>query len=788
MSDYRHSRVSSLRIMILSCLVFLFTVTSVHAKPKLGYVQLVGGSPGSHHSKSWVNLKAKLSNPDKKSIQVEIKVRPSFISYVDFNVFSEEVIIPASSDFIYSTPIYLDQKNEFTVEMFSGGIKISSQKVKIKSSSKQTSHSLVVNDSETDTFYQTKKLPEFKELVLTPTVSSSMVPDSWLALKDLTSIILVNPDYAKFSTAHYEAIITYVQQGGTIIFANPTGAINAAKTPLVSLLPIIPIRVTVVNELPLLNKIAPNSKNKLSANTPLLETYIKGDGITVLGNDKTPLIRWKRYGLGSCRFIAFPVNESTISDRNFATKVIQKLIPFKKSKRITKTSYTKIQEFLDSMTGIKIPSIGLIQAIFAGYFLVLVATASICIYLKRPGLLWIATSAVAVLFAITLVYKSSSSGLSGATIVSEFKSTIAGPDGSTTNSLFSAYSGNETNLDIAARATQASFTSFPNLPMVNTARSLHQKKKARIAKSFLISRRTGLSTLSKQKLRPNTPLQFQLLSSTSQVGITDYPELILTENSYELQPWAVPTEIKGMEGFLVLPSKIIPLSLKGGQVSLSKTSIPSMNKQLIAELIGNYRHVAPFIGLLSQAINTDLQVSENTNYTGKKFHLIPVQLSIGTPQITINSDLLSLSYTSATVEQIIRPGTTSTPLKTKGQGRHKLEVILPTALSQLQLEQIRIEIDYTTGDKNFEVNPILHKGKKNIWGWQKEPGLFLFDQKHINRAYNKATSSFGITIFEKLKSKKRNKIKKKKSLTWTPKSFSLSIKGRLPDGMAPLKY
>jgi hypothetical protein len=81
------------------------------------------------------------------------------------------------------------------------------------------------------------QLPSFKDKMNVTTFSSSSAPDSVLQLRDAQALFVSKPDFSKLGARQVRAIKEYVAQGGTLIFANPEGALAAAKSPLAELLP-----------------------------------------------------------------------------------------------------------------------------------------------------------------------------------------------------------------------------------------------------------------------------------------------------------------------------------------------------------------------------------------------------------------------------------------------------------------------------------------------------------------------------------------------------------------------
>ena len=780
------SKISRRSLIVLIALILSVNADAV---PSFGYVKLstVGGR--QNRQNGWAVLNVNLRNPDKAPAVVELRVRPARYSNTDFVVFNEKITVPAKSEFMYDTAIYLDGRLDFIIELFSNGRKIKSQKLKVTRCSNKTSLSIVLNDSDNSSFYLTRRISEFNDKVLTPLVSTSSMPETWLALKGLSSIIFVSPDYSKFNNLQYQAILDYVNQGGTVVFADPFGVIEAEKTPLISLLPVTPVRIGKVSKLSALNHLVPGSASKLRIGTPILESYPKGDGVSILGDNDKPIIRWKRYGLGSSRFIAFPINKGTIKDDAFAAKLIRLLVPMKgRGKRVTAFSYEGFQHYLDSITGVKIPSIETIQLLLVIYLILLVLVIFICTKMKKEKSLWLVASVIAILSTVILIYKSTVSGLHSPVIISEIKTTVVGPDSSTSDSLLSAFSSKEIGFKVCANSTDSSFLSFPKdiIPVISTIKG--RNSNARIAKGFMVSRIDGYSCLSNLKLKPNTPQLFQFLSSEYKYNFDSYPVLTIGDNIYKFRPWSIPGEINTDDVMLVLPSKVIPLTKNGANLVLSdhykKRSLD--DTKLLTNLLEHNREAIPYVAIFSGINGNNFSLDDCCKLLGKEFRIIPVQLDIKENRFVLNNDLVFLEALGNTAKKVLGVSGTSENIEFNPHVRGHIKVSFPSILSQINPDSVEITFDYISSDSNVEVVPVLSYNMKKIRGTKKGNKTFVFKKEQLNRVCDSVTHSFAITFEERLNNGNRRDFKKR--VFWTPKEFSVKIMSRLPNGMIPLKY
>ena len=164
-----------------------------------------------------------------------------------------------------------------------------------------------------------------RHAVQTTTLNARRAPTHWAGYGHTRVLLVANPDYRSLTAAQYTAILEFVQRGGTLLFAHPGGALRAAETPLRELLPVVPLRVRLIEELPPLDRWgeqwwAANPRGKSGKRSPLrdpdgiefLESCPRGAGVTTLSLGEFPLIRWARRGLGVVGMIAIDPTQDVV--------------------------------------------------------------------------------------------------------------------------------------------------------------------------------------------------------------------------------------------------------------------------------------------------------------------------------------------------------------------------------------------------------------------------------------------------------------------------------------------
>ena len=188
---------------------------------------------------SLANFEFLVENPSPVPCRVMIRLRQAEAYLPGGNNNSPEVFVPGKSSVVYTLPVHLESAEKYNYEIFVNGIKQKSsvlQNCLVRLTGFQDFCIGLLNDSSdlTDGLY----FKNAKSRSSIYNIRSSDAPRRKELYDHLRLLVIAKPDFSSMSAEQYSAILEYVYSGGTVVFADPEGALQAAATPLKAILPL----------------------------------------------------------------------------------------------------------------------------------------------------------------------------------------------------------------------------------------------------------------------------------------------------------------------------------------------------------------------------------------------------------------------------------------------------------------------------------------------------------------------------------------------------------------------
>lgn len=707
---------------------------SLLAQPKVDRANLRYGFSPRIKRFSWATLNCRLVNPDPKPYNIEIR-------FVDANrgalnqktVFSDNIYVPAKTIIQYSSPVMTEDAEEYRLEIFVDGKEIKkTDSFLISLISGNSSYLVILNDSVDVSLGSFSTTPEFKGLYAASTFIAKAPPLPWTLLKKAAAIVIVRPDFSRYSADSYQAILDYVRQGGNIIFADPVGAMEAAKTPLSVLLPVIPLRIRKVTTLEPLSKMIPGFK-EFRGPVDFLESVPSGDGVDLLKDGDLPLFRWKKFGLGTCRFSAIPILQESFPKDEPWLKILRGYLA---AQNISNDLSTAVPA-LDEMTGFSVPGLESVRKIFLIFFILILIPLSAGLYLKRTGLAWIVTGCITVLFSLYIL-KTAAAGHAHqkGIFISFIEAYVPGSTASPGEGWYGIFSSSDTKISIKARNEKTALSSIPPpdniMAMFNAGGGLSGSS---FSQPTEVKNYNALPEIADLNLNANMSRQFYAAYDNTGTVNAPLPELHYDEAGFKFQPWKISGNIKPYAAWLQFVNGIVPLTIKNGVIEAETGSEAVFASDTTLKSVQNFikqgwKHSTPGLILVENSTETMLALPQNIIAHGKKISILPVrEISTGN---TVSVPAQSVIFT---------PGDTSTRLIMNGNeikselvSRSDSEYIfcyqLPPLFSEIKPKKIEIDFQYLNEGGNLTIVPAVFIGK-------------LEDKKFILKREVKAASQKG---------------------------------------------
>src|SRR5690606_9919617 len=162
--------------------------------------------------------------------EVEVVLRPK--DQRNMTVYAKKLQIDGQADLRARMLVTIGTVEAYEVELYMNGNLITKEEVLLKLGSPNDATIYFVNDEldlEYGNFAKNKDLDgRFK----TTFVRADRLPISWNGYDHVHMIVLMRPDYAAMSQRQMDAIVDFVGRGGTVLFDDPQGIVEASETRL----------------------------------------------------------------------------------------------------------------------------------------------------------------------------------------------------------------------------------------------------------------------------------------------------------------------------------------------------------------------------------------------------------------------------------------------------------------------------------------------------------------------------------------------------------------------------
>ena len=670
--------VPTLTTRFLKQLLFVFVLCAVSIPRLQADVTVsrtrIGGRTSAIFRNSWSEFQCFVENTDKVPHDVRVRVRAADDG-TQSNFFSGSIRIPAETSSYLRFPIITENSQKYLIDLFCDGKKhptgeMSSILVNF-CNNKQRRSFIFSDDGETPSFlFSLKGIKEEHGATVLPADS---VPDSSLYYQNCDTLIIDDPDFTRFSSAQFQAILTYVAEGGILLFTNPKGALAAAQTPLADLLPVIPQKTVSSDKLPLSGLI--RAQANLPGKTDFLVSVPRERSVISAYWEGLPLFAERQYGLGTVRLLAFePKKEDFLGKDSAALALAKRLIV----RQALFPNRVLFESKLDQLTGFDIPSVSEISGMAIAYLAVFFVILLMGFLLHRPRLAWLTTVAAAVGMIAIVLHKAAKTFENRNSVLAEVTLESAQPvrSGETFGSCFmkegatvrlQASGDADVHFSTILRDPRISYYSTAFLQQTSmgaknisktkdTKKKVQEERPVRIVAPLDITRsETGSVYLPGLSLAPRTSREFMARFSRpateSMVMRPGWePELILSDKGLDMKPYQVPKGL-GIPGsasvWLVLPGGVRSVSmngsglcrLSGGQGLLVDEAARSMALMLNRGL----RKQGPYLAFIRDVNSSFLTSNVRTVPQGKKILMIPVRITIASRTVRIPREFLTFS-------------------------------------------------------------------------------------------------------------------------------------------------
>ncbi|MFA6290735.1 MAG: hypothetical protein WC637_03075 [Victivallales bacterium] len=799
---------SALLLAVFTVFVHLGSAPLLNALPSLSKSSIKVGMSPRVQKNTWATLNCTIDNPDSRAYEGYLRLVDEGSFMGRRTVFSENLTIPANASLRYGTDIMVEDTGNFHVELYVENKRVPGvDSVVIQTMNEKEEQFCVLNDSPDVSMGAVNQLDAFKKKCFQLQFSYKELPLHWSSLKSFFAVVVLRPDFKSYSSRQYRAIIDYVRQGGIIIFADPEGALEAAKTPLAELLPVNPLRIRKITELQSVKKIFPEFKEWGDANpVDFLESYPGENSLVWLKESQFPVFCWKKVGFGEARYSAVSLSGDILEKTGSWEKTMMFFLNHQQ--RVADTR--KISGCLDEMTGYTVPGAGLVKTVFFWYFFFLALITGAGIYFRK-GNIALVGAVILSLIVTYCVFGMVASGTAKNTsmLVASVEARYPAGDTMAVDAYYGIFSRKDTSETFMSRNENTRFSAIaPGFSRMLASVG------ADSSKGFMGKKTTdpmevlcayGIPQVFKLNIRTSATRQMNAMFSVDVPPSKEIPlpEITYTEKGFSFKEWQCPQGMKYDFAFLAFPGKIMPLSGRSGKLTYD----PDMNESfsrgdnimatLADSLRFGFKTMKPSIALVSTG-ETSMKFNDSS-YQSRIINFIPVMEKIENEKIYIGPESIVLSSADSSSRSIIPGNELLSQIYSQSSVDYKILFKLPPMYALMIPEEIDVKLVYFNDTMSVGVAPKLllsagqsaaanKKGpERQISGEKKSDSEYVFT-KDLDKAVNPYSGEGVLVLSVNLKNTDTSMSEKLRANKWLLKELSVGVKGRIRPDIAPLSY
>jgi len=726
------------RLLAVLALICLAAPQAGKAAPEIAGALVRFGRSPSVVSHSWAYLMYHIRNPDPKHVKIRLSLRPD---HGGVAIFEKEIELGPNAYLRGRELITPARCETYQLNIYQGKIRVAHDKIFARYSQVQYRDRLfVVNDSED--WHGTGGLVKRKGLVAkveVTTLPARDLPHHWLGYGESRAVLAAAPDFDDMTAMQYTALVDFVQRGGTLIFLYPEGVLAAADTPLRELLPVTPLRVRLIEELPALDEwgrayhaeTQGRKGKEAKAATPratladpegiaFLESVPAGDGVTTLSHSEFPVCRWGRRGLGTVGVFAVDPGTKLIRDSACYVPIWNHLLTWARSPFVLchPRNAETLPRLLALLTGFEIPDASLVQGLLVGYLSVLGLVLGAGFVLRKHTAAWIAATALGVVMTVGIfkvaAARNAKHAAQSVSIVDLAASTNRHLSGHTVMSMFSKKDCRPT---LAESNPENCLRVLPPLSRLRGGQ-------VTMASPLVVRRVGGVVTAPYVNIQALKPRIFSAVYNLPPTSVGTLPRLLFGDHPPRLTPWPLPDWAgkRGVRAYALYRNGFLRLNVKGGKCVGVDTASGMLRLDTLSsefeEFFASRLLPDPCLILLrpwtekTGRLSLDLGDFEQRGYAVDLIPLVSEVPAAG--RVMIPPELIEVRTASVYSRMAGRLGQWQGVLTRQKAQFLEFEALLPRFLADARIDEIQVDLEVSNPGENILFDAGLTPGAISV--------------------------------------------------------------------------
>ncbi|MCJ8328546.1 MAG: hypothetical protein MJH11_00965 [Lentisphaeria bacterium] len=763
---------------------------------------------------SWAYLGVTVKNKGDKTDQVKLIFSPK--GQRNITIWEINLTIPPHTQYRHEEMVTIGSTESLNTKTYINGhlvstVSSSESVIRLKDRNDQTI--LFFEDNDEPSFGVFSKNNGFGVPVVNTSCRAANAPYHVAGYDNIKLVIICQPDFSSMRSRQFNALLDYVNRGGTLLFAEPKGTLAAWNTPLRKLIPVTPLRIRKLEKITSLKDFKANEE-VWPKGTDFLESLPR-HGRTVLKHDDFPVFQWSRYGSGRVGFSAFYISDRHLTKKNNPTftALWRHVVSYRSnSKFVSSTENKKISMALDTITGIEIEPAEKIRKLIIVYMVIVLILAALGILLKKQSHCWGLMALIAV-FMTGFIFQYSNKrmeklGNANATII-EFKHEST--EDASSEQLVSLIVSKEQKMDIYHDDMDYKMRALPPAKFSYNAKNFKRKLARGKKKSKMKNRRATFGDVERGKDEDfRDPMKLTYVDGKTQMLNVNMrnlkPHMFSTLRSYSPQnlspqfatvKWALDGPqitannikfVKPKDIYLVCENGFFVLELDGQKITIRKKTeaIKTAEIKALRDYISSGNLSAPLIAVIRDTANSvdHSLIEKSYNIQARSISFYPVHETGLDEELSLPNQRISFKLKDVLSKQLISPLGDWLPVITNHPTNYIIDAYLPAGFSRMQIKKLTLE---------FLADNRLHNlnYKFFVQNWQSEKklqfskigehlySLEVDDYDQLKEYIHPANGQLKVVISISQKTKVKDPVSAARMNKWTIRTINLAVSGKL---------
>ena len=725
---------------------------------------------------------------NKSEVEATVDLQLKAIAGRASAVHETSLTVPAGFTLRSSVPVLLDSAERYETSLFVQGNKVDFTESLLRVLSSNKHLVWLVNDDDEVPVGDIARNEHLHRDFETVYCGADRLPRHWAGFGNTHALVMVRPDFSSMSSHTVQAIERWVARGGTLLFLEPTGILEASESLLGELLPVVPMRKRKLEKLTALTAIG-GQELSWPEGIDFLEAVPHERGISTLVEGAYPVARFHRHHLGVVGCTLVYPGEDGLRNTDDFNKLWRHLLAFGGTlKPASATASPELDQSLSLLTGVTIPEASVIRRVVVLYLLVVLVAVMAGYICRRRLAIWAGLAAFAFVTTLFIFHIANTRGSrKSRDLASVIRIEPGGAVQAGSDQVTALYTKKEQNISITTAGIDQRLRphmdlAFGGIKQKKKDRSKvrHKRPNAGVRDVLQIGARDSVMGMDDHLLRDSALLRYSCETS-AQPGDDIAAPQIDWQAEPALSDWTAPPHLSNAKmAFAACEAGIMPMLAEGDQVAFGDQGILPPELQNLRDFFTLTGHRLPSLALV-HTTDSGHGIPDGFKTHGKRVTLLPIHQTIGGEEF-LPAARVRLSASSPGARRLRFRGQWQPLHQSNAPTTAVFDLFLPATHTQLTAERVTVEFQGENRGQNlaFTISVAAHDGDENsaIPPSRVDGNSYHFEQLPAGLVH--PTDGLFRVVLVASPIKQLPPEQALRTNSWEVRKFAVSVSGKLP--------